>query len=424
MDRREAEAVLGASHLCTPKELAKCYRKKALLAHPDKGGSEAQFQRISDAYAALVAAYEASRSADAEPEACEVLLRYRVSGKKGALVREGASLDSRVVGTLAHGSLATVFEADGRAATTMVGDKVRIRVAFPLAGYVSATAVQPELDFLSGQPSTLKAAIRRAGRAAAKPPSSFKSFLAAGSPRPPKPPPAPSAASSSAVAKPAGAGDGSFSSFVSSRRRPNAVDLAEGVAYHRGVLSAADADALMTRLVDELPWRVHSDDFGEQGRPTFFCGDDGCAFAFVGCKHDPNPWPPALDALRPSLEAKLGIPRRSLTACLLNNYPRGAGHIPFHSDEVRAHGHKRIVASLSLGGPRAFRLRCKKTKDEIAALKLEPGSVLLMTGDAQDKFEHELPLDGGADPPRVSCTFRSIVPGFEEAWAEIHDPED
>ena len=31
---------------------------------------------------------------------------------------------------------------------------------------------------------------------------------------------------------------------------------------------------------------------------------------------------------------------------------------------------------------------------------------------------------GGADPPRVSCTFRSIVPGFEEAWAEIHDPED
>ena len=69
MDRREAEAVLGASHLCTPKELAKCYRKKALLAHPDKGGSEAQFQRISDAYAALVAAYEASRSADAEPEA-------------------------------------------------------------------------------------------------------------------------------------------------------------------------------------------------------------------------------------------------------------------------------------------------------------------------------------------------------------------
>ena len=46
--RRAAEGLLGVSHLCTKKEIAKAYRKKALLAHPDKGGSEAHFTALTD----------------------------------------------------------------------------------------------------------------------------------------------------------------------------------------------------------------------------------------------------------------------------------------------------------------------------------------------------------------------------------------
>ena len=125
-----------------------------------------------------------------------------------------------------------------------------------------------------------------------------------------------------------------------------------------------------------------------------------------------------------------------LTACLANNYRTGAGHIPWHYDEVcfdsgtlckleplargpvlaencaktkrtldvcrrlprrlrpsrnevRAHGVPRCVASLSLGGPREFRLRRRRTSGEggggelVASLDLAPGSVLLMTGRTQ-----------------------------------------
>ena len=460
--RRAAEGLLGVSHLCTKKEIAKAYRKKALLAHPDKGGSEAHFTALTDAYALLVAARDdAAASREEAEEAPDALLRYRVSGKNGALVRAGVALDTAVVGTLARGSLATVFAADGRAATaTAPGGKVRVRLAFPLAGWVTATAVQEEGDFLRNEPATLKAAIRRAGRGAPRQFDSFKSYVAAGRPAAPQPPPPAEAPRAAAVER---RGDGSFSSFVAARQSgkgaapaPSAGSraapapswgsassspswgsasssgspaaaaasevrrIADGVSYHPDVLAGAAAAALFAELDAGVPWAVHADDFGAQGRPTYYCGDDDCVFSFVGCRHEPRPWPPALDALRPSLEAALALPPRSLTACLLNRYAAGAGHIPFHSDEVRAHGFKRVVASLSLGGPRTFRLRRKATGDDVADLALASGSALVMTGDAQDDYEHELPLRGG-DAARISCTFRSIVPGFERAWEHIHD---
>ena len=48
------------------------------------------------------------------------------------------------------------------------------------------------------------------------------------------------------------------------------------------------------------------------------------------------------------------------------------------------------------------------------ALALPSGSAVAMAGAAQEHWEHMLPLDPGAAPRRVSLTFRSIVPGFED----------
>ena len=42
--------------------------------------------------------------------------------------------------------------------------------------------------------------------------------------------------------------------------------------------------------------------------------------------------------------------RAAWQASLLNHYPASHGYIPWHWDEVRAHGDARIVASVSLGG--------------------------------------------------------------------------
>ena len=55
-------------------------------------------------------------------------------------------------------------------------------------------------------------------------------------------------------------------------------------------------------------------------------------------------------------------------------------------------------------------------------IALPSGSALLMAGDAQARYEHALPLDVGAAPARISLTYRSIVPGYEEERAHTQAP--
>ena len=50
----------------------------------------------------------------------------------------------------------------------------------------------------------------------------------------------------------------------------------------------------------------------------------------------------------------------NVTACLTNNYPEDDGEIPWHYDEVRAHGEAKLVCSVSLGGSRLFCLKRRR----------------------------------------------------------------
>ena len=60
-----------------------------------------------------------------------------------------------------------------------------------------------------------------------------------------------------------------------------------------------------------------------------------------------------------------------------------------------------LIATLSLGGPRRFRLRPRDgSGDAYAEVEMTPGSVVMMAGATQDHYEHELPLRDG-DESRV-----------------------
>ena len=258
-----------------------------------------------------------------------------------------------------------------------------------------------------------------------------------------------------------------------------------------------EGDALLATLSDIVPWEVRRDDYGIQRRPTCYMGDERCFFSFVGCFCAPRPFLPEVHGLRRRLEAevvpevqRLLISRRGRRKCqlekkrkqvpkimdkkeegeenttlsgvLLNQYKAGEGFIPWHSDEVRAHGSLKLIVTVSCGGPRTFLLRRKRADNEAAhkrrriqneseaigstaqwetSLELESGSILVMAGTTQDYYEHALPLSPpltgdvvekntaagkkhtktGAirrDPARISLTFRTIVPGYEQGPQE------
>lgn len=46
-------SILGVARTATPEEIKKAYRKQAMAHHPDRGGDEAKFKRITEAYEIL-----------------------------------------------------------------------------------------------------------------------------------------------------------------------------------------------------------------------------------------------------------------------------------------------------------------------------------------------------------------------------------
>ena len=66
-----------------------------------------------------------------------------------------------------------------------------------------------------------------------------------------------------------------------------------------------------------------------------------------------------------------------------------------------------VIASVSLGAERLFRL---KRRDGTVAFseRLAHGSLLIMAGDTQKNFRHEVPKEPGITLPRINLTFRRI----------------
>jgi hypothetical protein len=64
-----------------------------------------------------------------------------------------------------------------------------------------------------------------------------------------------------------------------------------------------------------------------------------------------------------------------------------------------------------------LRRRSQKNEEPHITLPLRHGSALVMAGTTQDTWLHRLPLPGPTAAHRISLTFRSIGPGFEDARA-------
>ena len=196
----------------------------------------------------------------------------------------------------------------------------------------------------------------------------------------------------------------------------------KGYVYALPLVSRTVAAELYHFFTDEFRgWRTETDAFGRQARATAYFGDEGTLFSYVGLTLRPKAWPMhhALTAARQRADLIAAAHGTRITSCLANHYGAGSDSIPWHSDEVRAHGDAKLVLSLSLGGERRMLLRPKRAGSEgrgdgVLALTLPPGSAVAMAGAAQDYWEHSLPLDSRAAPRRVSLTFRTIVPGYEE----------
>lgn len=179
--------------------------------------------------------------------------------------------------------------------------------------------------------------------------------------------------------------------------------------YWADWLPTAEADALFAALTATIPWERHRLRlFGREiDAPRLSCwiGDSGAAYTYSRVRFEPWPWAPTLATLRARLEIACGARFNSVLA---NLYRDGRDSMGWHSDDEPELGSEPLIASISLGGVRRFRLRARDGSGAGLSLDLAHGSLLLMAGATQRLYRHDLPKTRATIAPRINLTFRCI----------------
>lgn len=177
--------------------------------------------------------------------------------------------------------------------------------------------------------------------------------------------------------------------------------------YYAGIIPAAEADAILACLWKELEWRHQEITlFGRrvlQPRLTAWYGDPGAIYSYSGLQLEPLPWHPLLLALKSRLES---FTCKSFNSVLANAYRDGSDSMGWHSDDEKELGSRPTIASLSFGEERRFLLREKGQRSK--AIVLQHGSLLVMKGDSQRRFQHSLPKTRRAAGLRINLTYRMV----------------
>ena|SRR5688500_1601594 len=184
-------------------------------------------------------------------------------------------------------------------------------------------------------------------------------------------------------------------------------------------LARQEADELLAALLGAVPWEVHRIRlFGrEVDSPRLSCwiGDPEARYRYSGTLFAPRPWPACLQAVRARLSRQLDV---AFNSVLANRYRSGRDAMGWHSDSEPELGPQPVIASLSLGAPRRFKLRGRGPDAPGMDLDLPQGSLLVMRGDTQTNYRHALPRTARPVDERINLTFRRIVDVVNPRWVE------
>ena len=181
----------------------------------------------------------------------------------------------------------------------------------------------------------------------------------------------------------------------------------DGEAWlHPWVLGDQRADDLFDRVMNEVEWESRSIVlFGRetpQPRLAAWYGDE--PYTYSNLTLDARPLPSVLDELRRRCE-ELAATR--FNSVLANLYRDGSDSMGRHADDEPELGTDPVIASVTLGALRTFRLRHRSTGEKVE-IPLESGSLLVMRGPTQHFWTHEIPKTRRPVGARINLTYRLI----------------
>ena len=144
-----------------------------------------------------------------------------------------------------------------------------------------------------------------------------------------------------------------------------------------------------------------------QPRLSAWYGDEGTDYAYSGLLNRPLPWNRQLLKIKQQVEE---ICNSDFNSVLLNLYRHGQDSMGWHQDNEPELGERPTIASVSFGESRRFQMRHKFDKSVSRInVQLQDGSVLIMSGETQKYWQHQIPKTKKQVGERINLTFRKII---------------
>jgi alkylated DNA repair dioxygenase AlkB len=178
--------------------------------------------------------------------------------------------------------------------------------------------------------------------------------------------------------------------------------------FEPNFFSAKESDILFKNLKNNIFWKQESMNmYGKQinfPRLTSWYGDNDKPYSFSGIKLNPNKWNEDLIEIKRKIEP---ISNTIFNSVLLNLYRDGKDSISWHTDAEKELGENPIIASVNFGATRKFQLRHVHTNEKFE-IELNNGSLLVMQGELQHYWQHQVPKTNCKISERINLTFRVI----------------
>ena len=183
------------------------------------------------------------------------------------------------------------------------------------------------------------------------------------------------------------------------------------IIYYPNFLFENEADYLFQQLEKKIQWQQdYITLFGKTHpvpRLTAWYGDKEKVYTYSGITMHPHDWIEPLITIKAKLSSVVKI---NFNSVLLNYYRNGKDSMGWHSDNEKELGKKPVIASVSLGSQRRFVLKPRdKQNNQREEIRLNHGSLLIMAGETQDYWLHQIPKTSKVISPRINLTFRVII---------------
>lgn len=142
-----------------------------------------------------------------------------------------------------------------------------------------------------------------------------------------------------------------------------------------------------------------------QPRLTALYAMNDTPYSYSNIKMIPQKLLPELVHIKKDVE---NTSNHKFTSVLLNLYRDGKDSNGWHADNEKSLGKNPVIASVSFGASRTFHFKHRNLKQEKYKLQLESGSLLIMQGEMQHFWLHQISKTKKPTGTRINLTFRTL----------------